>query len=144
MNISEDGLNLIKKSEGYRDTAYPDPATGGEPWTIGYGHTRGVKEGDTCTEEQATEWLKEDVYFAEKCIKQSVKVDITQGQYDALVSFIYNVGCGNFRNSTLLRKLNEGDDVGAADEFIHWSKANGKTMKGLLTRREAERDLFLA
>jgi lysozyme len=144
MRTSDDGLNAIIKREGCELTAYPDPATGGEPWTIGVGHTGGVKEGDTCTEERAKMWLSVDLQTAEKCINNSVRVAITQSQLDALVSFVFNVGCGNFRQSTLLRMLNDGDDQGAADQFLVWNKAGGKIMQGIINRRESERAQFLS
>ena len=143
MNISESGLDFIIAHEGMRLKAYPDPATGGDPWTIGVGRAHGVKEGDTCTEEQAREWLREDCETAEKCLLNSVAADLTQNQTDALISLIFNIGCGNFRKSTLLRKLNEGDDVGAANQFCVWNRAGGKVMAGLPTRRADEAALFM-
>lgn len=143
MNVSDEGLIFIMQHEGMKLNAYPDPATGGDPWTIGIGHTTGVRSGDTCTQEQAMEWLREDCVTAEKCIANSVKVALTQPQYDALVSLIFNIGCGNFGKSTLLRHLNEGDDAAAADQFLVWNKAAGHVMAGLTNRREAEKELFL-
>src|SRR4051812_37911101 len=99
--------------EGCKLTAYPDPATGGEPYTIGVGHTGGVRAGDTCTEEQAREWLRRDAQTAVRCVNASVKGNLTQNQFDALCSLVFNIGCGNFGKSTLLRRLNEGDDAAA-------------------------------
>ena len=144
MITSDDGLYAIMQREGCVLHAYPDPATGGEPWTIGVGHTGGVQEGDTCTPERAQSWLRQDVQIAEKCINNSVRVQLTQNQFDALVSLVFNIGCGNFGKSTLLRLLNDGDDLKAADEFVKWSKANGHVMQGLLNRRESEKTQFLA
>ena len=144
MNISSEGIALIKEFEGLSLTAYPDPGTGGEPWTIGYGHTGGVKEGDVITQDQADEFLRKDIRNFEKCVNTYVNVPITQSQFDALVAFCFNVGCGNFKKSTLLAKLNAEDDVGAADEFLRWNRAGGKVMAGLTRRREAERALFLS
>lgn len=144
MKISDEGLDFIASHEGLLLKAYPDPATGGEPWTIGVGHTGGVKLGDTCTHEQAMAWLREDVETAERCVNASVKVPIAQSQFDALVSLVFNIGCGNFGKSTLLRKLNDGDDAGAAEEFLRWNRAAGKVMAGLTTRRTDEMELFLA
>ena len=91
---SDGGLALIKASEGLETEAYPDPGNRvtGEPWTIGYGHTRGVRRGDTCTEEQATEWLREDLQTAEGAVRRLVGVPLSQGQFDALASFVFNVG----------------------------------------------------
>lgn len=144
MKISDDGLNAIMEREGCKLVAYPDPATGGEPWTIGVGHTGGVKEGDTCTRDEAIEFLRADCETAEKCINNSVRVAITKNQFDALVSFVFNIGCGAFRTSTLLRKLNDGDDQGAADQFLVWNKAGGHVMQGIVNRRESEKQQFLS
>lgn len=141
--ISDKGLALIIRFEGMKLEAYPDPATGGEPWTIGVGHTGGVKPGDTCTEEQALEWLREDCIEAENCIDAWVETDLSQNQRDALISWIFNLGCGNFRNSTLLRLLNAGNYDAAAQQFKRWNKAAGKEMPGLVARREMETKVFL-
>lgn len=141
MHISEEGLQLIKKHEGLRLTAYQCPAG---VWTIGYGSTRGVTEGMTITEEEADERLRKDVETAERCIAASVRVSLTQAQHDALCSFIFNLGCGAFGKSTLLRKINEGDDVGASAEFGKWVNAAGKRLPGLVARRKDEADLFMA
>jgi lysozyme len=143
MKCSDEGLKLLSEREGLELVAYPDPATGGEPWTIGVGHTGGVSEGDTCTVERAMEWLRLDVQTAEKGINNSVRVGLTQNQFDALVSLVFNIGCGNFRNSTLLKKLNDEDDAGAAEQFLVWKYANGKVMKGLEIRRKSEMEQFM-
>lgn len=142
MKTSDAGLEFIKEHEGIELKAYPDPGTGGEPWTIGVGHTGGVSPGDTCTVEQAMEWLREDVAEAEQAIRQNVHVALNQDQFDALVSFIFNVGGGAFKNSTLLRKLNLGDYEGAENEFQRWNKAGGRVLAGLTKRRLAEEALF--
>lgn len=144
MKISPAGIAFIKESEVLRLEAYPDPGSGAEPWTIGWGHTRGVKQGDTCTEEQAEIWLAEDLMPVELCIENSVSGPLTQGQHDALCSFVFNLGCVALRNSTLLRKLNAGDDVGAAEEFKRWDHSKGKVLAGLTKRRLAESEMFLA
>ena len=124
--------------------AYPDPATGGDPWTIGYGSTGPeIVPGLEITEEQADAYLRADIETAEKCINQCVTGNLTQDQFDALCSFVFNLGCGNLRKSTLLKKINEGDDIGASEEFKRWDKANGKVMAGLTRRRTAEMELFL-
>jgi len=141
--ISEAGYGIIRKYEGLRLTAYPDPATGGAPWTNGYGHTKGVKKGDTCTKEQAEQWLYEDAMEAWTGVLSVVKVKLEQWELDALTSFVFNLGIGNLKTSTLLRKLNVGDRAGAADEFLRWNKAAGKEMPGLTKRRTEERKLFL-
>jgi lysozyme len=140
--LSDRGLDLIKSFEGLSLKAYPDPGTGGEPWTIGYGHTGDVQQGDTCTEPEATEFLRGDCGKAERCIDDNVTAELTQNQYDALGSFIYNCGCGNFKSSTLLKLVNASDMDGAAQQFIKWNKAAGRVMAGLTRRRAAEAELF--
>ena len=149
MQTSDNGMNLIKNSEGFRGNAYPDPATCGKPYTVGYGTTvypsgMPVKLGDKVTQEQADAYLRDDVKKFESAVGNAVKVKLTQGQFDALVSFTYNVGPSNMASSTLIKKLNAGDVNGAADEFPRWNKAAGKVMAGLTTRRAAERALFLS
>jgi lysozyme len=140
--ISERGLAIIREFEGLRLKAYPDPASGGDPWTIGHGHTLDVEPGDTCTLEEAEQWLLDDCADAEVAVLRHVRVPLSQGQLDALISFVFNLGAGNFANSTLLRKLNAGDYVGAWQEFPRWNKAAGKVMPGLSRRRAAEAKLF--
>jgi lysozyme len=144
VRISPSGVAFIKKSEELRLEAYPDPGTGGEPWTIGWGSTRGVTQGMVITEDEAEERLKADLQPVELCIENSVSVPLTQGQHDALCSFVFNLGCVALRNSTLLRKLNAGDDVGAAEEFKRWDHSKGKVLAGLTKRRQAESDMFSA
>lgn len=145
MKISDVGLDLIMTHEGCELVAYPDPATGGAPWTIGFGHTGPeVVEGLHIDQEQALEYLRRDLVWVEKCIANSVKVELTQGEFDALCSFVYNLGCGALGKSTLLTKLNAGDSDGAAQEFGKWNRAAGKVMKGLVIRRKAEMEVFLA
>jgi lysozyme len=144
MQISPKGIEKIKGYEGLSLTAYPDPGTGGRPWTIGHGHTLGVQKGDVITREQAEKFLHEDLAPVYLTIESNVKVPLTQGQFDALCSFIFNVGSGNFVKSTLLKKLNAGDTAGAAAEFVRWNRAGGKVLTGLTRRREAERELFLS
>ena len=141
---SKDGLHLTEGFEGVRLTAYPDPATGGDPWTIGYGHTGPeVHSGMTITQEQAENYLAEDVKKAEADVNARLNVEVTQNEFDALVDFAFNCGCGNLNNSTLLKKLNAGDYEGAAQEFLKWDMAAGHHMAGLLKRRQAEELLFL-
>ncbi len=143
---SDLGLALVKRFEGLETVAYPDPGNRvtGEPWTIGYGHTRGVRRGDTCTEEQATAWLREDLQAAEGAVRHLVDVPLNQGQFDALVSFVFNVGAAAFGNSTLLRLLNGGDAAGAAEQFRRWNRGADGVLPGLVRRRAAERDLFVS
>ena len=141
---SKDGLHLTEGFEGVRLAAYPDPATGGDPWTIGYGHTGPeVHSGMTITQEQAENYLMQDVAKAASDVNAKVTVEITQNEFDALVDFAFNCGCGNLNNSTLLKKLNAGDYEGAAQEFLKWDMAAGHHMAGLLRRRQAEELLFL-
>lgn len=139
MHTSQKGLDLIKSFEGLRLSAYKDVVG---VVTIGYGTTSGVKMGDTITKERAEELLREDVARFEAQVLRLVKVPLTQGQHDALVSFVYNLGAGNLSNSTLLRLLNAGDYAGAAAQFDRWNKAGGKVLAGLVRRRAAERALF--
>lgn len=150
--------DFIRKHEGLRLKAYPDPASGGAPWTIGYGHTKNVRRGDTCTLEQAEAWLDADLADAYAVVDRAVKVALTEPQRDALASFVFNIGPGykgvkdglvslkNGQPSTLLRRLNAGDYVAAASQFPLWTKAgrSGKVMPGLVKRRGEERALFLA
>ncbi|MBK3870977.1 lysozyme [Stutzerimonas frequens] len=139
MHTSQNGLDLIKSFEGLRLSAYKDVVG---VVTIGYGTTSGVKMGDTITKERAEELLREDVKRFEQQVQRLVKVPLTQGQFDALVSFVYNLGAGNLSNSTLLRLLNAGDYAGAGAQFERWNKAGGKVLAGLVRRRAAERALF--
>lgn len=142
MRTSERGLQFIAEHEGLSLTAYPDPGTGAEPYTIGYGHTRGVKPGDTCTEAQAMEWLREDIQEAERAIERLVTVELNDDQHAALVSFVFNLGAANFGGSTLLKRINAGDFEGASLEFPRWNRAAGRVMAGLTKRRLAEAALF--
>lgn len=113
-------------------------------WTIGYGHTKDVKEGDTCTQEQAYKWLMEDIRETQLLLAHYVNVPVSQGEFVALVSLAFNVGVGALMKSKLLRKLNSGDRDGAADEFLDFDLANGKRVVGLTKRRKEEHDLFLS
>ena len=142
MSISPAGIALIQAHEGLRLTAYRDPVG---IWTIGYGSTGGVRRGMTITRDQAVLRLYHDVDDAEAAINGRVTVPLTQQQFDALASFVFNVGGGAFRKSTLLKKkINAGDYAGAAEEFGRWVKAKGRVLPGLVTRRAAERALFLS
>ncbi|MEW5290308.1 lysozyme [Erwinia papayae] len=140
MQISNAGIALIKRFEGLELKAYKDAV--GIP-TIGYGHTHNVKMGDVITGTQADAFLREDLQVAELTVNTNVTVKLSQGKFDALVSFVFNLGAGNFVKSTLLKKLNDGDYAGAADEFPRWVNAGGKPLAGLVKRRAAEREMFL-
>lgn len=143
METSERGLALIKEHEGYRDTAYRCPS--GE-WTIAWGHTSGVREGQRCTPEDAEKWLKQDVASVEREVSyQTQGVSLKQCQFDALVSFVYNLGAGNFRKSTLLKKVRANpDNPSIRDEFGKWIYGGGRVLPGLVARREAEADLYFS
>ncbi|HIC8722412.1 TPA: lysozyme [Enterobacter ludwigii] len=146
MQTSEKGIALIKQFEGCKLTAYQDSVG---VWTIGYGWTQPVdgkpiRAGMTIKQETAERLLKTGLVSYESEVSRLVKVGLTQGQFDALVSFTYNLGARSLSTSTLLRKLNAGDYAGAADEFLRWNKAGGKVLNGLTRRREAERALFLS
>ncbi|WP_103171626.1 lysozyme [Paracoccus sp. SY] len=148
MQTSEKGIALIKAHEGLRLEAYPDPAHGWAVPTIGYGHTSAagsppVTKGMRITEAGATEILRNDLRKFERYVLDAVTVPLNQNQFDALVSFTFNLGPGNLRKSTLLRKLNARDYAGAADQFLVWNMAGGKVLNGLTKRRTAERALFL-
>lgn len=134
-------IDKIKEHEGLRLQAYlPTP---NDVWTIGYGHTSTAKKGMVITEEQAEALLRKDIAWVEEAINTKVVVPLTQNQYDALASLIYNIGAGAFSKSTLLKMLNAGDYKGAADQFLRWDKQKGKTLRGLTRRRQEERELFL-
>lgn len=146
MQTSDKGIALIKQFEGCKLTAYQDSVG---VWTIGYGWTQPVdgkpiRAGMTIKQETAERLLKTGLVRYESDVSRLVKVNLTQGQFDALVSFTYNLGARSLSTSTLLRKINAGDYTGAADEFLRWNKAGGKVLNGLTRRREAERALFLS
>lgn len=146
MQTSDKGIALIKEFEGCKLTAYQDSVG---VWTIGYGWTQPVdgkpiRAGMTIKQETAERLLKTGLVSYESDVSRLVKVGLTQGQFDALVSFTYNLGSRALSTSTLLRKLKCGDYTGSADEFLRWNKAGGKVLNGLTRRREAERALFLS
>lgn len=143
MKLSQRGIDLIKQFEGFSSKAYPDPATGGAPWTIGYGTTKGVKPGMVITAEQAEKMLRDDVAKFESGVSSLITAPTTQGQFDAMVSLAYNIGLGNFGKSTLLKKHNARCYTCAADQFRVWNRANGKVMNGLTKRRAAERQVYM-
>lgn len=141
MVLSATALTLLMGFEGLRLEAYKD-AVG--VWTIGYGHTALVQEGNVITKEQAIKYLRMDVERAERAVRAQVEVPLTQGQFDALVSFSFNLGPHALHRSTLRKKLNQGDYSGAAEEFSRWVYAGGKSLKGLIIRRAKEKELFLS
>jgi len=139
MKISNIGIDLIKQFEGCETEAYKCPAG---VWTIGYGHIKGVQEGDVITETQAHEMLVEELKEYESYILNAVEVDLNQNQFDAMVSWVYNLGPTNLKSSTLLQELNSKNYNAAAQEITKWNKAGGKVLTGLVKRREAEASLF--
>ena len=147
MKTSKAGLDLIKQFESFR--AAPYLCSAGVP-TIGYGTTvypNGIKvklSDQKITQQLAESFLQHHVNAIEKDVSKLVKVTLTQNQFDALVSFAYNVGIGAFGDSTLLKLLNAGDINGASKQFERWNKAGGKIVDGLTNRRKAEKALFLA
>ena len=141
MNLSPAGLDLIKTFEGLRTRAYLCPAG---VWTIGYGSTgRHVAEGLVVTAEQAEEMLRGDLLRFEEAVRHHA-LPASQGQYDALVSLVFNIGITAFARSTLLRRHRAGDHQGAAVEFGRWDKVRGRALPGLARRRAAERRLYLS
>lgn len=139
MKISAEGLALIKKFEGCELTAYQCSAG---VWTIGYGHTKGVEKGMTISKESAEEMLIEELNEYEDYITDNVTSPLSQNQFDAMVSWVYNLGPSNLLASTLLKVLNAGDYEGVPAQIKRWNKAGGQTLDGLIRRREAESLLF--
>ena len=139
MKTGSKGIDLIKHFEGCELEAYKCPAG---VWTIGYGHIKGVKEGMTITEVQAEEMLKSELNEYEGYINNLVTAELNQNQFDAMVSWVYNLGGGNLKASTLLKVLNAGDYAGVPAQMMRWNKAGGKVLEGLTRRRQAEADLF--
>jgi len=139
METSQEGLSLIKKFEGCELESYKCAAG---VWTIGYGSTNGVKEGMKISPERADMLLLEDVEVFEETINKLVEVPLEQNQFDALVSWTFNLGSTNLKNSTLLKVLNDKDYDGVPAQIKRWNKAGGKVLQGLIRRREAEALLF--
>lgn len=136
--LSQQGAQEIASHEGYALVAYADPGTGGAPWTICRGHTKGVYRGMRATHEQCYQWYAEDLWVAERAVQRLVRVPLKQGEYDALVSFVFNVGEGNLQSSTLLRLLNSGDRRGSCNQYPRWIYANKMVLNGLKVRRYEE------
>ncbi len=142
MVTSKNGINLIKQFEGLRLSAYKCSAG---VWTIGYGSTSGVRPGMKNTQAEAEQRLRADLSRFEQKLNKLVKVKLNQNEFDALVSFVFNIGITAFSNSTLLRLLNQGQArVDVADQLLRWDKVNGQPVAGLTRRRAAERRLFLS
>uniref|UniRef100_C5CJR6 Lysozyme n=1 Tax=Variovorax paradoxus (strain S110) TaxID=543728 RepID=C5CJR6_VARPS len=145
LKTSAEGHTIMHYFEQCRLEAYPDPGTGGAPWTIGWGDTGpDVVPGLVITQEEADQRYANRLHREfEPGVVDLLQREPTQAQFDALVSLAYNIGLANFRGSTVLRKFNQGDDIGAADAILMWNKAGGKVMLGLKRRRTAERARFL-
>ncbi len=150
MKINSKGIELIKKFEGFSSIPYLCPAN---KLTVGYGHVikhidaflfgdiRNLTEG--VTKEQAEVILKSDLIFAENAVNKLIISALTENQFSALVSFVFNLGAGRLQSSTLRMKLNREDYEGATNEFLKWTRGGGRVLKGLVLRRNAEKELFL-
>jgi len=139
MNISQEGISLIKKFEGCELEAYKCAAG---VWTIGYGHTKDVKEGNSITKEEAESMLVHELQEYCNDVDIAVKVDLKQNEFDSLVSWTYNLGPTNLNSSTMLRVLNEGKHDEVPAQMKRWNKASGQVKEGLVRRREAEALMF--
>jgi len=139
MDISKKGIELLTYFEGLKLEAYQDSVG---VWTIGYGHTKNVAEMDKITKSQAEDMLKTELIEYQGYITNLVKVKLTQGQFDSLVCWVYNLGPTNLSNSTLLKLLNQGDKFLIPEQIRRWNKAGGRVLKGLVRRREAEALMF--
>jgi lysozyme len=149
LKYSQSARHITESFEGVKLVAYQDSRG---VWTIGYGHTAGVYEGMTCTQEQADIWLAQDIAWAESVVNRDVHVALTQNEFDALVDFVFNCGSGNFEHSTLLKDVDRFLSDGVLDaqeqakilaDFEMWDKSGGKELAGLLRRRRAEGNLFV-
>tara|TARA_R110002012_G_scaffold320553_1_gene544521 strand:- start:1697 stop:2125 length:429 start_codon:yes stop_codon:yes gene_type:complete len=139
MTPSNDCIDMVKYFEGFKAVAYLCPAN---VWTIGYGRTKNVKDGDITSMPQATRDLEEELVEFGNQVQRVVDVELSQNEFDALTSWTYNLGVGNLQSSTLLKKLNAGDKDSVPSEMLRWNKAAGKVLAGLTTRRQAEADLW--
>ena len=139
MKTSEEGKTLIKKFEGCKLRTYLDAV---DVPTIAYGRTKDVKIGDICTQQQAEDWLEEELVEYEGYVNEAVKVELTQPQFDSLVSWTYNLGPSNLNRSSMLRVLNTSDYDNVPEQIMRWNKAGGRVLPGLVRRREAEAEMF--
>lgn len=140
--LSDKGANFIKSKEGLRLKSYKHD---GDVWTIGYGHTLGVKQGDTCTKSEADSWFLSDVKTAENVVNKQ-NLTLSQNQFDALVSFAFNIGIGAFASSNLLKLIKSGASESTIKQWwsTHWISVAGTQLQGLVTRRTEEANLFFA
>ena len=139
LKTSQEGISLIKSFEGCELTAYRCSAN--VP-TIGFGHTAGVSDGDTCTQEEAETMLAEDLEEFEDYVKNYVESELQQNEFDALVAWTYNLGPANLKESTMLKELNSGNFEEVPRQMKRWTRAGGEVLDGLIRRREAESRLF--
>jgi lysozyme len=139
LKTSQEGISLIKSFEGCELTAYRCSA---DVPTIGYGHTAGVSDGDTCTQEEAETMLAEDLEEFEDYVKNYVESELQQNEFDALVAWTYNLGPANLKESTMLKELNSGNFEEVPRQMKRWNRAGGEVLDGLIRRREAESRLF--
>lgn len=137
--LSDHAWDLLKELEGLRLKAYPDE---GGVWTIGYGHTKGVKRGDRCTREQADLWLAQDIEWAVRAVETYVDVPLNDNQFSALVIFVFNIGVEAFRTSTLVRVLNQGEYNLVPVQLQRWVYVKSFRSPGLENRRDAEEELW--
>jgi lysozyme len=146
MQLVQAGIDIIKNGEGCVLTAYPDPGTGGDPWTIGYGHTGPeVYEGLVWTQGQADDAFDDDIAKFQSGVARYIgDAKTTDNQFSAFVSLAYNIGLGAFAQSTALMFHKSGDYADAADHILLWDKAAGRVMLGLVKRRAQERELYLS
>lgn len=139
MRISDEGVALVKKHEGLHLKSYLCPAG---KWTVGYGHTQTTLPGVVINEAEADKLLLSDIAIAEACVNGQ-RLMLSQGMFDALVSFVFNIGCGNFRNSTLLLKIKRHSPINEVrDQWMRWVYGGGKVLPGLVKRREEEWRLY--
>ena len=139
MKTSKEGISLLKKFEGCKLEAYLDAV---DVPTIAYGRTKEVQMGDTCTQQQAEDWLEEELVEYEGYVEKAVTVPLEQNQFDALVSWTYNLGPSNLTRSSMLRVLNASDYDNVPEQIMRWNKAGGRVLAGLVRRREAEAEMF--
>ena len=139
LKTSQEGISLIKSFEGCELTAYRCSA---DVPTIGYGHTAGVSDGDTCTQEEAETMLADDLVEFEDYVKNYVESELQQNEFDALVAWTYNLGPANLKESTMLKELNSGNFEEVPRQMKRWNRAGGEVLDGLISRREAESLLF--
>lgn len=144
MKTNERGVDLIIEFEDERLKAYPDPGTGGEPWTIGVGHTKGVTRGMTITKAQSRKFLEDDLSEKEAGVLRALDGEpVTGNEFAAMVSLAFNIGVSAFAKSSVLKAHKRGDKAAAAGAFKLWNKANGKVLNGLVRRRAAEAALYM-